>query len=189
MTTNTTRQIRAVDLPTRRRGARSVIVALCALLGMFAGLMTASSALAGRGPKSTFLPAEPLTLSADYCGFQIGFSFPANKEYSKILKTADGTMLITGVAKVTATNLNTGKASTANVSGPAKVTTFPDGSVTARETGRAGFVFSPADAKRIGKPTIGVTTGVQTTTVDADGNLMSFSLHGHVVVDTCAALS
>ena len=137
------------------------------------------------------MPAEPFTLPADYCGFPIGFSWPVRNEYSKILKAADGSMivLITGVDKVMATNLSTGKTTTSNVSGPAKVTTFPDGSVTFSSTGLGGFVFSPADAQRFGMPTVGVTAGAQTTTVDADGNVTSFSLDGHVVSDACAALS
>jgi hypothetical protein len=168
-----------------------VIVALGALLSMFGGLVTAGPALA-RGPGWEFVPADSFTLPADYCGFEIGLSFPVDREYSKILKAADGSMifLTTGALTVSATNLSTGKtAATANISGPAKVTTFPDGSVTISEEGHAGFVFSPADAQRFGMPTIGVTVGLQTTSFDADGNLTAFSLHGQVVVDTCTALS
>ena len=169
-----------------------MIVALGALVGMVAGLMTAGPALAGRGPKWEIVPAEPFTLPADYCGFPVGFSWPVRNEYSKILKAADGSMivLITGVDKIVATNLSTGKAlPPQNISGPAKVTTFPDGSVTVTSTGLSGFVFSPAYAQLFGMPTIGATAGAQTTTVDADGNVTSFSLDGHVVSDTCAALS
>lgn len=97
--------------------------------------------------------------------------------------------LTTGVDKVTATNLNTGKSGTSNISGPAKVTTFPDGSVTLEGTGLQGVVLSPADAQRFGMPTVGVTTGARTETIDADGNVTSFSLDGRVLLDTCAALS
>jgi streptogramin lyase len=98
--------------------------------------------------------------------------------------------LTTGSLTSVATNLSTGKTTPAvNISGPAKVTTFPDDSVTISEEGHAGFVFSPADAQRFGMPTIGVTVGLQTTSFDADGNLTSFSLQGHVVLDTCTALS
>jgi hypothetical protein len=168
----------------------AIVVALGALLGMVGGLMTAGPALA-RGPQWELVPAEPFTLPADFCGFPIGFSWPVQNEYSKILKAADGSMivLITGVDKIAATNLSTGKTITSNVSGPAKVTTFPDGSVTAIATGVSGIVFSPADAERFGMPAVGVTAGEQTFSFDADGNLVSFSLQGHVVLDTCAALS
>src|SRR5690349_12314485 len=76
-----------------------VIVALGALLGMLGGVLTASPALAGRGPKWEFLgPAKPFTLPAGICGFKIRVSFPVNREYGKVLKTTNGsmTMLITG---------------------------------------------------------------------------------------------
>jgi hypothetical protein len=168
-----------------------VIVALGALLGMFGGLVTAGPALA-RGPGWEFVPADPFTLPADYCGFEIGLSFPVDREYSKILKARDGSMifLTTGALTVSATNLSTGKtAATANISGPAKVTTFPDGSVTVSKEGLSGFVLAPVDAQRFGVPPVGVTAGTQTESFDADGNLTSFSLQGQVVVDTCAALS
>jgi hypothetical protein len=168
-----------------------MIVALGALVGMVAGLMTAGPALAGRGPKWEIVPAEPFTLPADFCGFPIGISWPMLNEYSKILKAADGSMIVltTGVDKVAATNLNTGKSITSNISGPSKITTFPDGSATFEGTGLQGLVLSPADAQRFGMPTVGVTAGALTETVDADGNATSFSLDGHVVLDTCAALS
>jgi hypothetical protein len=168
-----------------------MIVALGALVGVLGGLMPAGPALAGRGPKWEFLPADPFTLPADFCGFEIGLSFPVDREYSKILKASDGTMIIltTGSLIVVATNLSNGKTLTSNISGPAKVTTFPDGSVMTSEQGFAGIVLSPADAQRFGVPAVGVTSGLQTQTIDADGNVTSFSLAGRVVLDTCAALS
>ena len=42
-----------------------VIVALGALLGMLAGVVTASPALAARGPKWEIVPADPFTLPGD----------------------------------------------------------------------------------------------------------------------------
>jgi hypothetical protein len=169
-----------------------VIMALGALLGMFGGVVTASPALA-RGPQWQFNapPPGPVILPADFCGFQIGVSFPVDKEYFKVLKAADGsmTLLITGSLTVTNTNLSTGKTITANISGPGTATFFPDGSVTTDELGRAVYALEPADAQRFGVPPIGLTAGPLTTSVDVDGNLTSFSLQGHVLVDVCAALS
>jgi hypothetical protein len=47
-----------------------IIVALSAVLGMFGGMLTASPALAGRGPKWEFQPAPPtMTLDPSLCGF------------------------------------------------------------------------------------------------------------------------
>src|SRR5215470_12368505 len=173
----------------RRAG---VIVALGALLGLFGGVVTAAPALA-RGAKWQFNapPPGPVILPADFCGFQIGVSFPVDKEYFKVLKAADGsvTLLITGSLTLTNTNLSTGKTITANISGPGTATFFPDGSVTTAEKGRAVYALVPADAQRFGVPPIGLTAGPLTTSVDADGNLTSFSLQGHVLVDVCAALS
>jgi len=170
----------------------AAIVALGALLGMLGGAVTASPALA-RGPKWQFNapPPGPVILPADFCGFRIGVSFPVDKEYFKVLKAADGsmTLLVTGRLTLTNTNLSTGKTITANISGPGTATFFPDGSVTTEETGRAVYALVPADAQRFGVPPIGLTAGPLTTSVDVDGNLTSFSLQGHVLVDVCAALS
>ena len=171
----------------RRLGA---IAALGALPSMFGGVVTAIPVLA-RGPKWQFNAGQPFTVPADFCGFQIGVTFPVDKEYAKVLKAADGSMtiLVTGSLTLTNTNLSTGKTITANISGPGKITFLPDGSVITEETGRAVYALAPTDARRFGVPPIGLTAGPLTTTVDADGNLTSFSLHGHVLVDVCAALS
>jgi hypothetical protein len=169
-----------------------VIVALGALLGMFGGVVTASPALAGRGHKWELLQAAPFTFGKSFCGFKLRVTFPAAKEYTKLLKAADGSMLTltTGSLKSTYTNLSTGKAITENTSGPGKITTHPDGSITARLTGHSGVLLSPAAAKRFGLPTVSVTAGPLTESVAADGSLTSLSLHGgHVLVDVCAALS
>lgn len=168
-----------------------VIVALGALLGMLGGLLTVSPALAGRGPKWEFLAFKPFTLPAVFCGFKIRVTLPAAKEYEKTLKASDGSMttLVTGSLKLTFTNLGNGKAVTENVGGPSKLTFHRDGSLTVRARGRSGFFLSPADAKRFGLPGVSVVTGAKTQQVTPDGHLTSLSVHGHVAVDVCAALS
>src|SRR5262245_56033588 len=89
-----TRGVEAV-IAMRRLG---VIVALGALLGMLAGVVTASPALAGRGPKWQPPGGPPFTLPALYCGFKLRVAFPVNHEYTKVLHHADGstTFLFTG---------------------------------------------------------------------------------------------
>ena len=57
-----------------------VIVALGALLSLLGGVVTASPALAGRGPKWTIGPALPFTLPASYCGFQLRVTTVVNEE-------------------------------------------------------------------------------------------------------------
>ncbi len=169
-----------------------VIVALGALLGMSGGLVTASPVFAARGPKWQFGPAEPFTLPALFCGFKVRVTFPVDKEYTKILKTADGSMtfLFTGAATASFTNLQTGKTITENIPGPGKATIHPDGSITEVHTGRNGpFILAPADAKRFGLPAVSVTAGALRFSVAANGVITSLFLQGHVLVDVCAALS
>jgi hypothetical protein len=167
-----------------------VIVALSALLGMFGAVVTAAPALA-RGPKWQFVPAEPFTLDASFCGFDVGVTFPVDKGFAKALKAADGSMtfLSTGSLRASLTNLETGKTITENVSGPSKLIVQPDGSATFLLRGRGLSIFEPADAARFGLPTVAVVAGAGTLTIAPDGTFTSFSGHGHVVVDLCAALS
>jgi hypothetical protein len=138
----------------------------------------------------SFGPATPFTLSASHCGFKVRVTPVVNKEYTKILKTADGfmTFLFTGSFSASFTNLQTGKTITENMSGPGKATIHSDGSRTEVHTGRNGpFVLSSADAKRFGLPTVSVTAGRLAFSI-APNEAMT-SLHGHVLVDVCAALS
>jgi hypothetical protein len=168
-------------------------VALGALLGMFGAVVPASPALA-RGPKWQFQPKSPGTLPAAFCGFEVRITFPVNREFAKILKASDGSMILLATGSVTNsfTNLETGKTIktiTENVSGPAKITFFPDGSLTSLERGRNELILTPADAARFGLPTISVTVGRRSISFAPDGSITSLSLHGHVAVDVCAALS
>jgi len=168
-------------------------VALGALLGMFGGVATAAPALAGgRGDGWEFLDLpKTFTVPAEFCGFEVQGTQLVNKMFQKELKTADGSVIIlsNGAFKATLTNPANGKSITVNKSGPAKFVLHPDGSVTALETGHQLTVLDPADAARFGLPIFFVSAGALTANVDANGNLTSVSLHGHVLVDVCAALS
>jgi hypothetical protein len=168
-----------------------VIVALGALLCVLGGVVTASPALAGRGPKWVFDQRGSFTLPAFFCGFEVQVAPVANKEYSKVLKTSDGsmTLLATGTLKISYTNLQTGKTITVNRSGPGKVTVFADGSELVAARGPGGLILAPPDAQRFGLPTVSVLAGALTLTVDPAGNITSLSFHGHVLVNVCAALS
>jgi hypothetical protein len=169
-----------------------VAVALGALLGMLGGVATASPALAGRGPKWDVFPAPlAMTLPAAFCGFKVRVTAPVDKEIIKVLKASDGSMtfLFTGSFRHSYTNLSTGKAITENASASARFTTHADGSVTVASRGRTPSFLSPADAKRFGLPTVSVLAGRQTFSLDSSGAITSLSLHGHVLVDVCAALS
>jgi hypothetical protein len=168
-----------------------VIVALGALLSMVAGVVTASPALA-RGDGWQILPAPPaIILPAAFCGFEIQITFPVDREFAKILNASDGftTTLVTGSLVASFTNQETGKTITENISGPSKTTVSPDGSMTEAATGLNPIALTPADAARFGLPTFGVTAGARTVSFAPDGSITSLSLHGHVLVDVCAALS
>ena len=136
--------------------------------------------------------APPFTLPASFCGFKLRVAFPVNKEFTKVLKTADGSMtfLFTGAVTVSFTNLQTGKTITEKMNGPGEATINSDGSITEVHTGLNGpFFLTPADAQRFGLPTVSVTAGRLAFSVNAAGSTTSVSLHGHVLVDVCAALS
>jgi len=170
-----------------------VIVALSALLGMLAGAATASPALADRrGDGWSIGPAEPFTLPALFCGFKVRVTTVVNEEFTKLLKTADGSMtfLFTGAITTSFTNLQTGKTITEKMNGPGEATIGSDGSITEVHTGLNGpFFLTPADAQRFGLPTVSVTTGRLAFSVAADGTITSLTLDGGVAVDVCAALS
>jgi len=143
-----------------------VIVALGVLLGVLGGVVVASPALA-RGPKWQFEPAEPFTLPSLFCGFEVKVTPVVDTEFGKILKASDGSMtfLSTGSLQASFTNLQTGKTITENVSGPAKITVLPDGSLTALATGHTGKFLVPADAARFGLPTVSVLAGALTESI------------------------
>ena len=170
-----------------------MIVALGALLGMLAGAATASPALADRrGDGWSIGPAEPFTVPALYCGFEVLVTTVVNEEFTKLLKTADGSMtfLFTGAVTASFTNLQTGKTITETMNGPGEATIGSDGSITEVHTGRNGpFFLAPADAQRFGLPTVSVTASALRFSVDANGAITSLTLHGRVAVDVCAALS
>jgi hypothetical protein len=157
--------------------------------------VTAASPALARGPKWQFQPKSPRTLPAAWCGFEIRVTYPVNREFRKILKASDGSIITLSTGSVTEslTNLETGKTITENVSGPSKTIIFPDGSFTAVEHGRNELNLTPALAARFGLPTVSVTVGLRSAsgTFAPDGtvtSITSLSLHGHAI-DMCAALS
>jgi hypothetical protein len=167
-----------------------VVAAWGGLLAMFGAVVAASPSFA-RGPKWQFANIPTFTLPAALCGFKIQVTPVVDKSYFKVLKTSDGsiTFLSTGQAKLSLTNLQTGKTITEGVSGPAKPTVSSNGSLTEVAGGHNLITLSPADAKRFGLPTVSVTVGRLTESVAPNGTITSLSLRGHVLVDVCSALS
>lgn len=169
----------------------SVIVALGTVLGMLGGLVTASPALAGRGPKWQVFESPTFTVPAGSCGFRVRVKAVANKQFIKVLKIADGSMitLSTGKFRQSYTNLSTGMSITENAPSSAKLTTNADGSASLVIRGRIPAFFSPAESRRFGLPTVSILAGRLPISIDSEGNFTSVTLHGHVLVNICAALS
>jgi hypothetical protein len=169
-----------------------VIVALGALLSMIGGAATATPALAGggRGDGWVYQDFGP-GFTTTNCGFPINATQDVDKVFAKVLKTADGStiFLFTGAAKITFANPANGKSVSVNTSGPATFTVNADNSGSFRATGREPTDLAPADAARFGLPAVFASAGPVTGTFDANGNLTSLSVQGHILVNICAALS
>jgi len=169
----------------------ATVVAFGALLGLFGGVMTASPALA-RGPRWTFLNfGTHFTEPAVLCGFTIKGTQLVDKVYLKTLTTTDGSteVLITGSARIALTNPANGKTITQNVSGPGKIIFNADGSSLDMGKGIGPWALLPADQVRFGLPGLFIWAGSVTATIAPDGiTTTSIILHGHMVVDVCAAL-
>jgi hypothetical protein len=91
-------------------------------------------------PVKEFLPAEDVPLP-DICPFTVQLDVLANKEYSKTFR--NGRVLITGKLKIRLTNVESGKAIDANISGQGVFRFHEDGSLTLHAHGRWLFFFFP----------------------------------------------
>jgi hypothetical protein len=171
----------------------AVIVALGALLSMFGSAATATPALAGgRGDGWEFIAELNQTFTIDSCGFPIVLKFDVNKAFGKEFTAPDGStiLLFNGSLKGTWTNPDNAKSISVNSPGPTKATVSPDGmTITVVGTGPTALILTPADAAVLGVPPVSVFAGRITSTLDADGNLISGSSVGHVLVNFCTALS
>ena len=70
-----------------------------------------------------------------------------------------------------------------------QVTVSADGSFVFAGKGHIIILLAPADAQRVGLPTLFISAGAVTQSVAADGTITSASLKGHVAVNVCTALS
>src|SRR5262249_55061433 len=98
--------------------------------------------------------------------------------------------LLTGSARIALTNPANGKTITQNVSGPVKFTVNADGSTLWRAKGIGPYALAPADQARFKLSGLPIFAGALTATIAPTGiTTTSLPLHGHMVVDVCAALS
>jgi hypothetical protein len=162
-----------------------------------AGLLSAAPAFAA-DPRIP-LTADPVTLpEGEYCeGFTAVITFPDFNQYIvRSTTAADGTVTlqITGRARATVTNQESGESVSYNISGPGTLVFYPDGSFSGDLAGpnllyaeRSNLVLFPE------VPTISYTTGHVTFTAipfDDSFRTISYSLAGGArQTDVCAVLA
>jgi hypothetical protein len=151
--------------------ALTVVVALCA------------TAVASASPP-TRTPVPPLDdVTVTGCGFDVlvetvVWNVVATTFHNDASPVVE---IVTGVAKVQFTNLDTGETIAVNISGPLVVKAFGDGSVVLAQEGPWFHIDVP------GLPAIFLTEGRVTITIDAAGNV-TIDGNGRLV-DLCAALA
>ena len=156
-----------VTLAARRTAAVGGALALTLSLG-------SSAALAG-GPDRVFLPAPDfIELAAgDVCSFPVRIDFLENREYGMTFTSASGAqyMLVDGYLVTRETNLATGRSVVDNVSGPGRFDFNADGTTKITFYGN-GLIWWAGHLIR--------SSGRQTELLDANGQLLWISEHGHI---------
>jgi hypothetical protein len=94
---------------------------------------------------------------------------------------------ITGHLVQSFTNVETGTSITRNVSGPATITLYPDGSVSAEGRGVSSVALSKEDVARLGVPGLVFTSGHVFISFDSTGAVQRFTVSG-TRTDGCALL-
>jgi hypothetical protein len=177
---------------TRVRGSirAGFAVALVAI-----GMGALSVAPAGAADPRIFVgtPA-PLLLeggntSSDYCDFDVLVTFTDVNQYIIHQTTAsDGTTTldITGRARATVTNVDTGKMVSYNISGPGTIVFDPDGGFSIDAHG-PNLLWTTRGNSFMGVPQISYTTGHVTLQVDPSGLTTGYNLSGRQT-DVCRVL-
>jgi hypothetical protein len=123
------------------------------------------------------LPAPPFFLVTDSCSFAVRIDVLVNKEF--ITTFTSGKQLVTGRFIVRVTNLDDpSKSRVLNVSGPAKSDLADPSTVP---LSGSSLIFFPGVLR--------LTHGPVSLTIDADGNVTSFTQTSASSVDLCALLA
>jgi hypothetical protein len=150
-----------------------LVLALAALL---TSALLVPAALADKPIKES-LPAPPFATISDSCAFDVRVDFLVNKEFIKVFTS--GKTLITGRLVVRVTNLdNPSKSRVLNISGPGKDDLADPSTI---HLSGSSLVFFPG--------VLLLTHGPVTLTIDADGNVTSFTQTSASSVDVCALLA
>jgi len=131
----------------------------------------------------------PFTIPANRCGFEIDVAVVSNNEFNDVTTLPDGTTITktTGKLVLSFTNADTGFTIVRNVSGPAIVTSHPDGTGTFVAEGLNWFAFGPVSQGNTGEPGLVFTSGLVVLEF-ANGFVTSFSLQG-TQVNGCEQLA
>jgi hypothetical protein len=156
------------------RGALRLGGSLCLLM---LALTAAVATPVARADKPTFIPLQAADYVDTTCGFPVSVHFVLNGEVLRV--KSNGDILITG--PLSAEYSANGKTVSRNISGPAMITTNPDGSVTFRGQGVSGGVLQTASGLTLavfaGPISVSPTTGFPTL------------VHGTILVNLCDALA
>ena len=163
-----------------RRIAFRILLTIIALVSL--GLVRVAQA---REP----VPDSDFPLSISGCGFLIDVAVVSNNEFNDVTTLPDGTTITktTGKLVLSFTNADTGFTIVRNVSGPAIVTSHPDGTGTFVAEGLNWFAFGPVSQGNTGEPGLVFTRGLVVLEF-ANGFVTSFSLQG-TQVNGCEQLA
>jgi hypothetical protein len=123
-----------------------------------------------------------LDASRSSCGFPVLFT-PTHQDLLQIFDFGNGRLLLTGALTMTATNLDSGKSVSVNLSGNSKLTFNSDGSGFFSNVG--GTVYIPPSSP--GFDTLTLFQGRFAQSFDSQGNVVSKQLAG-TATDLCAVL-
>ena len=164
-----------------------------ALLMLVAGLVVlfgnALPAAAAPPTRETISFNAPVVLPATaFCPFDVRLEPLSNNERLTTFSDQAGTVrfsIITGGLKVRLTNLATGQSVDLNVSGPARFTPQPDGSLLITNLGASLVFFSPHGPE---VPGLALVHGRIVMALDAAGHLSLQTQRGQIQ-DLCALLA
>ena len=174
-----------------RRLARAAAVAITAAV-LWTGVLDAVAAAAQR-PHSPAGTGDLVSLPAgDYCEFAVSVEFLTFNQYVIQETTSpDGTLTqhITGHATALVTNLESRASLSLNISGPATVFVYSDGSFSADASG-PNLLWTTKANSFPGVPPLSYTKGRVRFDVNASGLTTSYQLAGGArQTDICALLA
>ena len=155
------------------------------------GLLVAA-APATAAPNSTVEPVPDVNATVPagaLCPFEISVETLVNTEKLRTFFDAQGdptVALLSGRLIWRFTNTETGASIVRNLSGPGRTVYHDDGTRTDIFLGRSAIAFFVGDP--LG-PSAPIVAGPATLVYDADGDLVSAEIRGHITEDVCETLA